>query len=879
MKNLCIAIIFFLSFSLKAQVNFGISGLIGSSIYAPTSIQFGLDGKLYVSQANGEIHVYSILRNGPNDYEVSNTEIITKINEIPNHNDDGTLNTAIENRLITGILVKGTASNPIIYVSSSDPRSNEQDTTQLGIKSNLDTNSGMVSKLFKVGNGWERIDLVRGLPRSEEVHASNGMQLDESSNILYLAQGGHTNMGAPSFLFSYTPEYALSSAILSIDLNMIGNTTFDLLTLNDEDRPDVLNASYGMEDVNDPFGGNQGKNMAMLKYGSPVQIHASGFRNAYDLLLASNGKLYTIDNGPNGGYGGWPTNCLNDTVEGGSSSNRDGLFLIEGNMFYGGHANPTRGNYNNIFNSSNPQHPVDSIYINPNECVYEHFPDVIFDFVGSTNGFCEYTASNFNNAMKGDLIAAYLDGDLYRISLNVQGDSLDSIGVSILASNFGGDPLDVCAQGDSTVYPGTIWAACYGTDAIVVLEPADYSGPSIPCNPISPNADSDGDCFSNFDENLNGTNLCNSAAMPGDYDEDCISNLLDNDDDNDGIIDEMDAYALDYDNGNNTFIPILLNFDNTDHGGVEGWGFTGLMINEQDNYEDLYNKANMTVGAAAQRFTIDSVPNGAAYSFQNDLAYAFQLGINSNQATDDFTVRTRLSVPFAAISPQNEQSQGLFIGDGTQHNYLKFVVHAVDGLGGFKFLFEENDTFPGSSVPLEFLFVEPLVLEATFIDLFLNIEKNTGLVQCSYATDGGNRINLFDKIEVPHAWLDSVLAVGFIASSRNAFPFTASWDDLEIYYEKLTSITDGKNILEVDVHPNPAKANVVISATNVLKGSLMQVCIYDMTGTIVCQKEVLVTKRMVNQKIDLSKLPSGTYIINVYNEDKFFCDKLMISSR
>ena len=42
----------------------------------------------------------------------------------------------------------------------------------------------------------------------------------------------------------------------------------------------------------------------------PVQIYASGFRNAYDFLItrlpSKEGRMYTVDNGANGGWGGHP---------------------------------------------------------------------------------------------------------------------------------------------------------------------------------------------------------------------------------------------------------------------------------------------------------------------------------------------------------------------------------------------------------------------------------------------------------------------------------------------------------------------------------------------------------------------------------------------
>src|SRR5690606_9972326 len=96
----------------------------------------------------------------------------------------------------------------------------------------------------------EVIDLVRGLPRSEENHSTNGLQLVEIQGKPYLlvASGGLTNAGSPSKNFTFISEYALSAAILSIDLNAIQslptrvdpvsgrNYKYDLPTLDDPSR-------------------------------------------------------------------------------------------------------------------------------------------------------------------------------------------------------------------------------------------------------------------------------------------------------------------------------------------------------------------------------------------------------------------------------------------------------------------------------------------------------------------------------------------------------------------------------------------------------------------------------------------------------------------
>jgi hypothetical protein len=94
--------------------------------------------------------------------------------------------------------------------------------------------------------------------------------------MLYLAQGGNTNRGAPSHHFNYMPEFAYS-AIVRIDLDAIGETTYDLPTLKSDLYPNLTG----------PFGGDFGRRQAKIVPGSPVQVHAPGFRNPYDLASAA----------------------------------------------------------------------------------------------------------------------------------------------------------------------------------------------------------------------------------------------------------------------------------------------------------------------------------------------------------------------------------------------------------------------------------------------------------------------------------------------------------------------------------------------------------------------------------------------------------------
>ncbi|MEO5577134.1 MAG: hypothetical protein ABIR67_07235 [Gaiellaceae bacterium] len=146
--------------------------LTGTSSTRPTVLQLGPDGRLYVAQQDGLIKAYSVARAGRGAYRVTATEAIATVRRLPNHDDDGRPNSTVHGRQLTGMVVSGTAAAPVLYVSSSDPRvGGDAD----GDDTNLDTNSGVNSRLTRVDGAWRRLDLVRGLPRSEELHATNGL--------------------------------------------------------------------------------------------------------------------------------------------------------------------------------------------------------------------------------------------------------------------------------------------------------------------------------------------------------------------------------------------------------------------------------------------------------------------------------------------------------------------------------------------------------------------------------------------------------------------------------------------------------------------------------------------------------------------------------
>src|SRR5918993_1849040 len=130
-------------------ISFDKSVLQGATSIRATALQFGPDGRLYVAQQDGTIKVYTVQRNGANSYSVTNTEVINLIKSMPNRNDDGSLNASVTSRQVTGLLVAGTQAAPVIYVSSSDPRIGGGAS---GTALNLDTNSGIISRLTRDGS-------------------------------------------------------------------------------------------------------------------------------------------------------------------------------------------------------------------------------------------------------------------------------------------------------------------------------------------------------------------------------------------------------------------------------------------------------------------------------------------------------------------------------------------------------------------------------------------------------------------------------------------------------------------------------------------------------------------------------------------------------
>ncbi|MEM6693094.1 MAG: tandem-95 repeat protein [Pseudomonadota bacterium] len=829
-----------------------VSGFQGSNLTNPTSLQFGPDGRLYVSEQNGTINAYTVtIENG--QYVATAHETLELPNGlgvvqgIQNHNDDGSEASA-SNRQVTGIVVTGTAENPVLYVSSSDPRISKN------VDSNLDTNSGVVTKVSWNGSEWEAVDILRGLPRSEENHSVNGMVLDEDTNSLYLTIGGNTNNGAPSKFFAYTGEYALSGTVIEIDLDDIesrdvlvdsdggqGNTArsyvYDLPTLDD---PTILNADGGGgEDANGmdedgPWGGNDGLNMGIVAADAPFRIFADGLRNAYDLAMSADGKLYTLDNGSNLNLGDYPNvespdddgdgitgEALNTPNDGGEGQ-EEPLFYLEDGGYYG-HAAPVRANQNQSWSSYNDngvaqvtvpdlsaQVPTGvniapGFVIDPSkftgdptrlaqsgvEIADREDSPALTKLFSSSNGLLYYDSKGqaFDGALDGSLIVTQQGGDVVAMKLNADGTALEAIvdpgddGVLGTGDDFvpnGAGDGNWVLPGIGLEFPldvtqgpdGTLWIASLGGDNITIFAP---SGTVLPDDP---------------------------------------------DFDNDGIFDIADPFIRDAENGTSLEIAggetYLWDFAESASGstpGPDGYGggLTGVMINGTTDFEEFFaeevgpnqtnlNNVKFTTAALGGATVIEAASQGDPNAANNNGEFLFHTGVKVGETVSTFNVKWTMLNPGSSIV-DNFQQIGGYIGTGDQSNYLKIVgIEFGNGGGNAKMqvALENNDSVSAYTIDIPDLFAASVVdTETLTIELLVDVEAETALPSITYITPAdvaetvvgtvvdlsGTNVMAAINGEISVQGQETGLAVGLFSTNFGApagDAFQAVFDDIEI---------------------------------------------------------------------------------------------------
>jgi|GEM_PF-3817797 len=367
----------------------------------PTSMVWGPDDRLYVTELFGTIHALTF------DAEM-------------NLVDDQVIESLINSvgpRLTLGITVSpdATANNIDLWVAHSSPSID-----------NGEVNSGMVTRLS--GANFATVEhRITGLPRAIANHSINSVHFGPD-NRLYIAVGGNTGAGAPNSSaseFGDRAEQPLSAAIVVAD---VFSASFDGTCANTADM-------YGPAPCD-------------------VVPYATGLRNSYDFVFHSNGKIYATDNGL-GVTGTYPpkpepvcTGLANTAsyLNGGHNpgAQPDLLLLIEDGKYYG-HPNPYRdecvfkdGSYQNVAPLPNYEAPLFNLG--------DH---------KSSNAIIEYSGAEgcVGDYLNGQLlITNYSIGDdVFRVRLNETGDGV--IEGEPLVTGFN-DPLPMTSSPTGTVFVG-----------------------------------------------------------------------------------------------------------------------------------------------------------------------------------------------------------------------------------------------------------------------------------------------------------------------------------------------------------------------------------------------------------------------------------------
>jgi hypothetical protein len=279
-----------------------------------TDITIGPDGRLWASTLNGLILAFPISSSGnlgsPQTYK-----------SVQNANGGA--------ETIIGITFDpaSTAADPLIWVDESQYTS--------GTAADF---TGKIALLKGPNLAYQ--DMVVGLPRSIGNHQTNQSTFGPDG-ALYVSQGSNTGLGAPDPIWGYRAENLLNAAILRVNTKAL------------EQR---IAAGQGPLNVKTKDGGGTYDPYAA---GAPLTLYATGIRNCYDILFASNGHLYAPTNGSAAGSTTPAAPGLPKTgIANIKTTEWDWLFDVKPGKYYG-HPDPARGQY--ILNDGNAGNAKDPL--------------------------------------------------------------------------------------------------------------------------------------------------------------------------------------------------------------------------------------------------------------------------------------------------------------------------------------------------------------------------------------------------------------------------------------------------------------------------------------------------------------------------------------
>ena len=431
-----------------------------------TSVTKGPDGKLYAATLDGYIYRWTINADGT----LANQQVIDTVRQ---HATQAGLAGA-PNRTIIGLAFDpaSTASNPILWITD--------DYEFVGVY-NVPDWSGVLARL--TGPNLDNYqEVLTNLPRSVKDHETNSIAFGPDGN-LYFTQGAMNAMGAPDSTWGNRPEHELSAAVLRLD-------------------PSKLPSSLPL-DIKTPDGGGGYDPFAP---GAPLTIYASGVRNAFDLVWASNGHLYAptngsaaggntpstpsplpdscksrIDEGTNGDYTGPSVPALTNNPQ----AETDWVYDVKQGRYYG-HPNPSRCEW--TLDNGNPTSGSDPFQVDAYPAGTR--PDRNYDLAdvydaglhASADGAVQYRGSAFGGALNGKLLVVrYSEGQDIETFDVAGGGGLSNRTVGITGFTGFTQPLDI-TEDNSTGY---LYVTELGGQKITLLRPQGSvtSAPKIDASP------------------------------------------------------------------------------------------------------------------------------------------------------------------------------------------------------------------------------------------------------------------------------------------------------------------------------------------------------------------------------------------------------------
>ena len=399
---------------------------------AYTSLVMGPDGKLYAGSILGQITRWTVAADGT----LTAPQVI---NTVRTHATARGWEGA-PNRTIIGMVFDpaSTPTNPVLWITDNY--------AYLG--PDVPNATGAIAKLS--GPDLEDYqEVVVNLPRSIKDHETNSLAWKDGK--LLIQQGSMNAMGATDGTWK-KPENLLSAAMLELDPGKLGTLPLDAAT-PDLNRPTRLGGQPGSYDPYAP--------------GAPLTLYATGIRNAYDLVVHSNGHVYSGTNGsaaggntpatptpmpascarrPDGGYAGPSAPAITNNRQ----SETDYVFDVKRGKYYG-HPNPLRCEW--ILNAGNPTGYTGNPLFKVDAYPLGQLPDPNYDLAGvydaglhaSANGSIEYkNTSAFGGKFAGKLVVVRYSANQEIVAFDVAADGSLSRAITGITGFTGlRQPLDV----------------------------------------------------------------------------------------------------------------------------------------------------------------------------------------------------------------------------------------------------------------------------------------------------------------------------------------------------------------------------------------------------------------------------------------------------